>query len=60
MNLADIESVCNLVPDATIIATHLDSVNHALLTRRNIQNFVDTKQLMQVKVPADGERLYIN
>lgn len=59
MNLADIESVRKLVPDATIIATHLDSVNHALLTREDIRHYVDANHLEKVMVPDDGELIHI-
>ena len=32
MNLSDIEKVCQAAPQTIVIASHLDSVNHALLT----------------------------
>lgn len=55
MNLHDIESVCRLCPKATVIATHLDSVNHALLTSDDVLQFVINNNLNQVIVPHSGE-----
>ena len=43
MNLSDVEKVCQSAPEAMVIASHLDSVNHALLTRKDIKEFADTK-----------------
>lgn len=59
MNLADIEAVCKKAPEATVIATHLDSVNHALLSSKDVKAFVLQKGLRQVRVPYSGERIDI-
>ncbi|MCI8333740.1 MAG: MBL fold metallo-hydrolase [Lachnospiraceae bacterium] len=55
MDLHDVESVCNICPEATVIATHLDSVNHALLTSEDIRQFVIDNNLKQLVVPHNGE-----
>ena len=55
MNLQDVESVCRLCPKATVIATHLDSVNHALLTSEDVRQFAVSNNLKQVVVPHNGE-----
>ncbi len=55
MDLYDIECVCNLCPEATVIATHLDSVNHALLTSEDVRQFAFNNNLKQVVVPRSGE-----
>jgi len=55
MNLADVESVCRKAPDAVVIATHLDSVNHALVTSNDVRAFANEKGLRQIKVPMNGE-----
>lgn len=57
MNLPDIEKVCLKAPQAIVIASHLDSVNHALLTRKDVVRFVQEKGLSQVLVPEDGETI---
>ena len=55
MNLSDVEKVCREASQAMVIASHLDSVNHALLTRKDIKEFADEKGLSAIRVPADGE-----
>lgn len=55
MNLSDIESVCKLCPQSTVIATHLDSVNHALLSSDDVRNFAHKNGLKQVVIPHNGE-----
>lgn len=55
MNFADVESVCNKSPDSIVIATHLDSVNHALLTSDDIRALARKKGLKQIKVLTNGE-----
>ena len=57
MDLQDIESVCRKAPGSTIVATHLDSVNHALLSSDDIRTFAAQKHLTQIKIPANGERI---
>lgn len=56
MNLQDIENVCRKAPDSTIVATHLDSVNHALLSSDDIRTFTAQKHLTQIKIPVNGEQ----
>lgn len=55
MNLSDVEAVCRKAPKALVIATHLDSVNHALLTSDDVRDFARTRGLAQVCVPKNGE-----
>lgn len=55
MNLHDVESVCKLCSGATVIATHLDSVNHALLTSEDVRQFAVNNKLKQIIVPHKGE-----
>lgn len=55
MNLSDVEAVCNKAPEALVIATHLDSVNHALLNSDDIKKYAQMKGLTQICVPGNGE-----
>ncbi len=55
MDLSDVENVCEAAPQAIVIASHLDSVNHALLTRKDITAFAKGKNLTGIRVPEDGE-----
>ncbi len=55
MNLPDVAEVCQAAPWARVIASHLDSVNHALLTRKDIIAFANERALSGLRVPKDGE-----
>ena len=55
MNLSDVEKVCQEAPETIVVASHLDSVNHALLTRKDIIEFANEKGLSAIRVPEDGE-----
>lgn len=55
MNLSDVEKVYQEAPQAVVIASHLDSVNHALLTRKDIIEFANENGLSGIRVPNDGE-----
>ncbi len=55
MNLSDIEKVCQEAPEAIVVASHLNSVNHALLTRKDIIEFAKEKGFSAIRVPEDGE-----
>ena len=57
MDIQDIKSVCRKAPGSTIVATHLDSVNHALLSSDDIRAFAVHKNLTQIKVPVNGEQV---
>ena len=59
MNLTDIEKVCQAAPQAIVVASHLDSVNHALLTRKDITTFANERSLSRIMVPEDGERIVL-
>ena len=59
MDLADVEAVCGRAPNALVVATHLGSVNHALLTGDDVRNFALTHGLAQVCVPENGETIEI-
>ncbi|WP_295801639.1 MBL fold metallo-hydrolase [uncultured Microbulbifer sp.] len=42
-------------PQATVVAVHMDTVNHAALSRKELRKFVAEKSLQKrVLVPADG------
>ena len=55
MGLSDVEAVCEIAPEALVIATHLDSVNHALLTSDDVRDFAQRHGLTQLLVPQNGE-----
>lgn len=56
MGKDDVYAVCKAAPSATVIASHMETVNHATLSRADLKAFVDEKNLSaQVRIPADGE-----
>lgn len=59
MGTQDLEAVSTLCPDSTVIATHLDAVNHALLDSGDIRRFVSEKGLGNVLVPKNGETVQL-
>ena len=59
MNLSDVEAVCRQAPKALVVATHLDSVNHALITSRDVKNFAQNHGLDNLYVPKNGEQLLL-
>lgn len=56
MGKQDVYEVYQAAPVATIIASHMESVNHAILSRRELRDFLDANSMTQrVLVPEDGE-----
>ena len=58
MGKHDVAAVCAAAPRARVVATHLEAVNHALLTRAELRDFLTQQGLIeQVSIPLDGERI---
>lgn len=58
MGKEDVWRVFQAAPQAQIVATHLESVNHAVLTRQELAQFCEEKSMTsRVSIPADGETL---
>ena len=56
MDDADVESVCRAAPNATVIASHMDTVAHASLTRKMLRAALERRGLAKrVLMPDDGE-----
>ncbi len=56
MDKKDVYEVCKAAPKATIIASHMEAVNHAMLSRKELREFLGEKNMTQrVLVPEDGE-----
>jgi L-ascorbate metabolism protein UlaG (beta-lactamase superfamily) len=56
MDKKDVHEVYKAAPKATIIASHMESVNHAMLSRKELREFLGEKNMTQrVWVPEDGE-----
>jgi L-ascorbate metabolism protein UlaG (beta-lactamase superfamily) len=56
MGKEDVYEVCAAAPRATVIASHMEAVNHATLTRADLRAFLAEKGLSdRVRIPFDGE-----
>jgi L-ascorbate metabolism protein UlaG (beta-lactamase superfamily) len=52
----DVLKVHRLLPEAKIVATHMEAINHCLLTRNELLDYVSDNQVHGiVNAPADGE-----
>ncbi len=60
MTAEDVARVCHAAPGARVIATHMEAINHCLLTRDELAGRLDGQGLSgQVTVLEDGEMLEI-
>lgn len=60
MGKNDVYEVHKAAPKAVLIASHMEAVNHATLTRAELQEFVFEKGIMNyVRIPQDGETYII-
>ncbi|MBJ6752842.1 MBL fold metallo-hydrolase [Geomonas anaerohicana] len=56
MGKQDVHEVRKAAPEATIIASHMEAMNHAVLSRKELRDFLKENGMMQrVLVPEDGE-----
>lgn len=57
MGKEDLWRAATLVPQATIIGSHMEAVNHGMQTRQDLRDYIADKHLDpgRVLVPADGE-----
>jgi L-ascorbate metabolism protein UlaG (beta-lactamase superfamily) len=58
MGLDDVVEVCRAAPRATVVAVHLEAVNHCLLTRDALRDGLRRADVRStVRIPRDGEDL---
>lgn len=56
MNAKDVAKTCRRVPNSTIIAVHMEAINHCLLKRAHLEAELDREGLKgRVRIPKDGE-----
>ena len=61
MDDADVEEVCRAAPNAIVIASHMDTVAHATLTRKTLRAALEKRGLAKrVLMPDDGEEYSFN
>ena len=55
MGKEDVLRATQTAPDATIVATHMDAINHMALTRDELSKYVQEKGIAdRVEIPEDG------
>ncbi len=58
MGTQDILRVCQHAPAAKVVVLHMEAINHCLLTRAELNKFLQQEDLdNRVQVPADGQWL---
>ena len=56
MNASDVLEVHKAAPSATLVGTHMEAVNHCVLTRAGLRTFAEQQGFSQkLFLPADGE-----
>jgi len=55
MGVSDIAKVSKAAPKAKIMAVHMDTINHCLLTRSKLRKALDETGLKGILIPQDGE-----
>ena len=60
MGKDDVLHAYQVMPNATIIATHMDAINHMTLSRKELREHVNQHGIQdRVRIPADGEILKV-
>jgi L-ascorbate metabolism protein UlaG (beta-lactamase superfamily) len=61
MNAADVIEVCKAAPEAKVIAIHMESCDHCIVTRADLRKAADAAGIspQQLLIPADGEEIVI-
>jgi L-ascorbate metabolism protein UlaG (beta-lactamase superfamily) len=58
MNVDDVVAVCRKAPYTTVIAVHMEAINHCLLMRNELRQILKEKGLSErVIIPDDGEKM---
>ncbi|MGD8105266.1 MBL fold metallo-hydrolase [Pantoea sp. FN0302] len=58
MGKEDVLRTHQILPHATIVASHLEAINHCVLTRAEIREYAHQQSIEQsVRIPEDGETL---
>jgi L-ascorbate metabolism protein UlaG (beta-lactamase superfamily) len=59
MDAAQTVAVCRVAPNSTVIATHMEALDHATVTRETLRKYAETQGIKPRKllIPLDGEKL---
>ena len=61
MDATQTVEVCRAAPDSTIIATHMDSLDHATVSRQDLHEYAEVTGIRpeQLRIPLDGEKIVL-
>jgi len=61
MDAAEAVATCRLAPDATVIATHMEALDHATVSRDELRQYATAQGVsaQQLLIPLDGEMLQL-
>lgn len=59
MNIDDVKEVLKNSKNATVIASHMDTVSHLTVTRKDLNNFKNNNNIDNLLIPEDGENINI-
>ena len=57
MHKQDVDELASYIPQAQIIASHMDTVSHLTVTRQDLKELVKENNLSNLFIPNDGETL---
>ncbi len=58
MTKEDVVKTAQEAPEATVIAVHMESLNHCLLTREELKHFIESKDISnRILIPDDAESM---
>ncbi len=60
MGVEDIKEVIKNAPKAIIIASHMDTVSHLAVTRKDLKEFKQKDDIKNLLIPDDGSTIEIN
>jgi L-ascorbate metabolism protein UlaG (beta-lactamase superfamily) len=62
MDAAETVAVCRAAPDAIVVATHMEALDHATVSRHDLRHAANEKGIStsQLLIPADGETVALD
>ena len=57
MNIDDVAEVMKKMPNAIVIASHMDTVSHQTISRKDLQEYIEKNRVKNLLVPLDGETM---
>ena len=60
MGKNDVLEVCKAAPSSKIITSHMEAINFAILSRKELKEFAIENNLSNLLIPLDGESYDFN